>query len=114
MIRYALLEATNTQWVLSLERAANGILLAGIAANFVLAFWRRDLLGVGFGVGLLLSFSTSMYANYAFYNLVRCPACGDRLNRFKNGKKVPNKQAFTQLRAGNCCRHCGWAPSVGA
>jgi hypothetical protein len=114
MIRYPLLEATKKQWIVALELAANGILLAGVAATFVVAVWRRDLMGIGFASGAAISLAMTLYASYAFYNLVRCPACGGKLNRFKNGKKVPTKQAFTQLKAGHRCRHCGWQPSVGA
>ena len=114
MVRYPLLEATNKQWVVVLELAATGALLLGIVVNFVFAAWRPNLLGLGFGVGLAAFFAMSAFASYAFYNFVKCPSCGNKLNRFKNGKKVPSKQAYTQLKAGHCCRHCGWQPAVNA
>ncbi|WP_157798529.1 hypothetical protein [Dyella ginsengisoli] len=113
MKRYALLEATKTQWIVALEIASGYTLLVGVAASFAIASWNKAWMGLGFGAGLILSFIMTLYAGYAFYNLVKCPACGGRLNRFKNGKRVPKKQAFKQLEAGNRCRHCGWGPTVG-
>ena len=82
-------------------------------SSFIIAFWSQDAMGLGFGVGVLLSFAMNLYAGFAFYNFVQCPKCAKRLNRFKNGKRVPKKQAFTQLQAGHHCRHCGWVPALG-
>jgi hypothetical protein len=45
-----------------------------------------------------------------FYALVKCPNCKSKLNYFKNGNKVPNEQAWGDLRRGKACRHCGWQP----
>jgi transposase-like protein len=61
-----------------------------------------------------LSLVLELAAGFSFYNLINCPACGNKLNRFKNGKRVPRKQAYTQLQAGHGCRHCGWSPAAGA
>ena len=114
MIRYPLLEAVNKQWIVALELVASGVLLSGVVASLALGMWGHELMGLGFGIGVLLSLAVALWQSYAFYNLVTCPSCGKQLNRFKNGKKVPRKQAFTQLRSGYGCRHCGWRPSVGA
>ena len=114
MKEYPLLQATKKQWIVALEIASTLVLISGAAASLIIAIWIPDLMGLGFGVGVVLSFAMTMTAWFAFYNLVRCPACGKRLNRFKNGKRVPAKQAYTQLQAGHGCRHCGWKPQAGA
>jgi hypothetical protein len=114
MVRYPLLEAINKQWIVGLQLASSYILVVGAATSLVLGAWRHELMGLGFGTGVAVSLAMTAYASYAFYNLVQCPACGNRLNRFKNGRRVPAKQAYSQLAAGHRCRHCGWQPSVGA
>ncbi len=111
MKHYPLLQATNKQWIVALEIWSGYVLLCGAAASLVIAVWSADMMGLGFGAGLVLSFAMSFYARYAFYNLVKCPSCGKKLNRFKNGKRVPSKQAYTQLQVGKRCRHCGWEPA---
>jgi hypothetical protein len=114
MVRYPLLEAINKQWIVALQLASSYVLLAGAAASLALGYWRSELMGLGFGIGLVATLALSVFGSHAFYNWVQCPACGNRLNRFKNGRKVPAKQAYTQLSAGHQCRHCGWQPTVGA
>lgn len=109
--RYPLLEAIGKQWIVGLELWAIAIFGVAVVANFALAFVRPELLGLGVLVGGGIAFSVAFAGNELFYRSVRCPSCTKRLNCFKNGKRVPIKQAFSQLRCGGRCRHCGWQPS---
>ena len=109
-VRYALLEAIGKQWIVSVEILATALFGVCIVANFVVGYIWPDLFGLGALVGFVALFAVSLFGREMFYRGVHCPACKNRLNYFKNGKRVPLKQAYTQLRAGGSCRHCGWQP----
>jgi hypothetical protein len=100
------------EWIVKLYWVEMTILLGSIVVNFALGWWNPDWLGWGVMVGFPLAFVVAFIQWYCFYDLVKCPACNGKLNRFKNGNRVPIKQAHTQLRNGYGCRHCGWKPDV--
>jgi hypothetical protein len=100
------------EWVVQLYFVELFFLLGGIALNFFLGFLHREWFGLAAGVGIALSLVVAIVQAYCFYNLIRCPVCRGYLNRFKNGKRVPRKQAYTQLQNGYGCRHCGWTPGA--
>ena len=108
--RYPTLELLRKDWIALLQGYSVFALIAGFIASLILALWRPSLYSYGFGVGLVISIALSIVHYYSFYALIRCPSCGLNLNRFKNGNRVPMKQAYTQLGNGYGCRHCGWKP----
>ena len=63
-------------------------------------------------LGIATLFVFAFAHHLIFYNLVKCPNCNGKLNKFENGKNVPIKQAQTQLRTGYGCRHCCWKPQT--
>lgn len=111
-VRYALLEAIGKQWVVGVDMWAMAFFGVCVVANFAVGYFRPDLFGIVVLVGLPVAFAISFFGDEVFYRGVRCPACKERLNYFKNGKRVPSKQAFAQLREGGRCRHCGWEPTA--
>jgi hypothetical protein len=113
MSRYPTLDEINMSWVPVLGVAGPVVLVASVILGLLLAMFRSGLLGPTFGVGLALSLGLALAHGYVFYNHVTCPGCGGKLNKFKNGKNVPMKQAHKQLANGYGCRHCGWRPKRG-
>ena len=58
-------------------------------------------------VGAILSLSKLLL----FYNLIKCPSCGFKLNKYKNGNNRPWTQAKDNLQLGKPCPNCGWKPN---
>jgi hypothetical protein len=106
------LKAIRMEWVVTLSTVETFSFLGGIAIGFIAALLghRSDYLAIGACTGLITSFVLTFVYFYIFYNRVKCPLCHGKLNRFQNGKRVPGKQAHTQLKSGYGCRHCGWKP----
>ncbi len=106
------LRETGKEWMVTLAKAENFSLVIGVAIGFFAGLMFRDssYLAIGAGIGLIGTFVFGVAHWFAFYNMLRCPACQGKLNRFKNGNRVPRKQAHTQLNNGFGCRHCGWKP----
>ena len=104
------LQALKMEWIATLEPAALAIFLGSIGVNCVLGFWNPNWFGPGAVVGFPLSLAVDIAGWWCFYNLVKCPQCGGKINKFKNGKNVPRKQAWSQLEKLRCCKHCGWDP----
>ena len=109
------LKEIGMRWLAILSWIETYSMLGAIVIGLVAGLFVRDAtyLSFGAGLGLVASFFLGFVYSYIFYNLVKCRHCGKRLNHFKNGKKVPSKQAHTQLKAGFGCRHCGWMPRLG-
>lgn len=107
------LEVIGKQWILVLARVETYAMVIGILLGFASGMYFREPghLAIGAGLGFATALVSGLAYRFVFYNLLTCPACGGRLNRFRNGKRVPGKQAHTQLRNGFGCRHCGWKPS---
>lgn len=106
------LKAIRMEWVVRLPKLEILFLLGGIVGGVGASFFAHNsqYLAIGAGIGFLSSFIVEATYFVVFYNFVKCPECGEQLNRFKNGKNVPHKQAHTQLMQGFGCRHCGWKP----
>jgi hypothetical protein len=104
------LRAINMEWVARLYAVELFFLLGGIVLNFWLGSLHHEWFGLAAGAGFALALVVTLVQSYCFYNLVKCPVCRSKLNRFKNGRKVPLKQAYTQLQNGYGCRRCGWTP----
>ena len=112
MKRYPTLEAINMVWVSKFHLLGSIALLGGLVISIVLVLFQQPWAGLGFVIGAALSIVIGVIGQACFYRLVRCPNCHEHLNRFKNGKNVPAKQAWTQLGNGYGCRHCGWKPDM--
>ena len=93
-------------WIDKLEQIGLVIMLASVPVNFILAFWNPDWVGLGVAIGFSLSLALNFLHFWCFYNVIKCPLCGRKPNKFKNGKNVPMKQAYAQLRHCLACRHC--------
>ncbi len=106
------LRELGKEWMVALSKAETFALVIGVAPGLSAALIFRDssYLAIGAGLGLLSAFALGFCYWLAFYNLLRCPVCQGKLNRFKNGNRVPSKQAHAQLNNGSGCRHCGWKP----
>ena len=99
-------------WVSALDVASTVILIASVALGIALAvFVDGALLVTVVGIGVALSIAAGIANYHVFYNHVNCPRCKGNLNRYKNGKNVPTKQAYSQLANGYGCRHCDWKPN---
>ena len=103
------LRAIRKEWIANLKLLAELSCFGSIVVCLLL-FWMNEWDWYVFAFGFLLSFFVEFVHDWCFYNLVTCPQCGGKLNKFKNGKNVPMKQAYTQLGNGYGCRHCGWKP----
>ena len=79
--------------------------------NLVAEVSSADLFTYAALTGIVVGVALEMFHRWAFYRLVTCPSCGNGLNIYKNGKKVPEKNAYTRLRNMGPCRHCGWEPA---
>jgi hypothetical protein len=101
------IEAVSYQWIFKLERIGLIIMLLSVPINFLLAFWNREWLGLGVTIGFSLALAIHLIHFWCFYNLVKCPYCSGKLNKFKNGNNVPMKQAYARLRNFHACPHCG-------
>jgi hypothetical protein len=108
------LRELGKEWMVALAKAETFALVIGVALEFTAALIFRDssYLAIGAALGLLGTFAFGFICWLAFYNLLRCPACQAKLNRFKNGNRVPSKQAHAELKNGSGCRHCGWKPAA--
>lgn len=106
------LKAIRMEWIIILPKLAMLFLLGGIVGGVAASFfaYNSQYLAIGAGIGFLSSFIVEASYFIVFYNFVKCLECGGHLNKFKNGKNVPRKQAHTQLIQGFGCRHCGWKP----
>ena len=106
------LDAIGKQWIAKLE--VFGVLL--FAAGFVIAIACRLLQfpngDIAFAAGLVGSLVVTLVFHCLFYHLVKCPTCGKKLNKYKNGRNMPIKNAFTALRKGDGCKWCGWKPTA--
>ena len=111
MKRYETLEAIKMGWVTKVDGVAIFFLPAGAVAWLLIVLWRRDVATDVFITMAAASLAAALIHHLAFYRFVRCPVCHQQLNRFKNGKNVPMKQAYIQLGNGFGCRHCGWKPA---
>jgi rubredoxin len=82
--------------------------LLGIVPALLLLklFGRTDLLGSAASVFLVVSLVLALLQHYAFYNLIRCPMCSYNPTKFKNGKNMPVKTAWSKLRAYEVCPNC--------
>ena len=85
------------------------VLLIGVVLTFVM---QTDLLAYAAISAIILGIAASMTHYWLFYYTVLCPQCGNRMNFYKNGKKVPQKNAYTRLDTRGPCRHCGWPGSA--
>ena len=114
MLRSPTLQAIHMEWLSKFSVLEVIFLLGGIAVGLSVSLLLRNssYLSYGAAFGFITSFLLSAAYFFIFYNFVRCPVCRCKLNRFKNGKRVPSKQAHTQLTSGYGCRHCGWRPDV--
>ena len=98
-------------WIELLDGFALLFLVAGVAAEMVIRLLgARSYQGFGFGAGAVASFVSALVFHFCFYHLIKCPTCGKKLNKYKNGKNMPTKNAFTALEKGTGCRWCGWTP----
>ena len=111
MPHYPTLRAIRMEWVPKLLWVEMIIFFGSIVVSLALQGWNPRWRGLGVMVGFPLSLLLVFFHWYIFYDSVRCPTCHGKLNRFKNGKRVPIKQAYTQLGNGYGCRHCGWKPT---
>ena len=98
-------------WISYLEFCSIGVFVISIVVGFLVSAIDASFLGYSVGLGIFISLIIKAIDYYTFYKCVKCPECGGRLNKFKNGKNVPQKQAYTQLQNGYGCRHCGWKPN---
>ena len=111
-MKYPTLQELGLTWIFHLEWISAAVLPGSIVVGFLLAAVSRqeDALGAPTAIGFVVSLLFLFAHHYFFFSRVLCPSCGGKLNRFKNAKNVPVKQAYTQLRNGYGCRHCGWKP----
>jgi hypothetical protein len=65
--------------------------------------WAGATTVLTFGV----AFVVALVQRGLFYRAIRCPRCGHNPNRFKNGKNVPVKAAWTRLAPLTVCPQCG-------
>ena len=101
------------QWIPAIDLFGTFLLLLGIVVNFLLALFRIVDLGVGFAFGLAGYIMAEIIYSYSFYHLIKCPDCGHVLTKFKNGKNMPMKQAYTLLKNCSPCCNCGWTANTG-
>ena len=107
---YPTLNQLGMNWVVNFELIGTAVFFFLVLLGFVLPLFGFPYTPMFAGTGLLSMFLLGFIHDQIFYSRVKCPDCNGKLNRFKNGKRVPIKQAHTQLGNGYGCRHCGWKP----
>ena len=99
------------EWIVSLSKLGSVALVGGLPIAIFLSLLQIIDFSKVMLVAISLSFISEFISWWATYNLIKCPECGHRLCRFKNGKKMPIKQAYSSLRKGAACKKCGWVPT---
>ena len=99
------------EWIVSLSKLGSVALVGGLPIAILLSLLQIIDFSKAMLVAISLSFISEFISWWATYNLIKCPECGHRLCRFKNGKKMPIKQAYSSLRKGAACKKCGWIPT---
>lgn len=106
------LEVLHKEWIPRLELSSIAVLIGGLLLLMASAIFRVDDLAIG----AMLTFATSlildMLAYWCLYHLIKCPKCGHKLAKFKNGRNMPTKHAYSSFAVGAACRCCGWVPGT--
>jgi DNA-directed RNA polymerase subunit RPC12/RpoP len=100
------------EWIVSLSKLGSVALVGGLLIAILFSLLQIIDFSKAMLIVILLSFISEFTSWWATYNLIKCPECGHRLCRFKNGKKMPIKQAYSSLRKGVACKNCGWVPTL--
>lgn len=112
MSKYPTLQAIGMRWIVSFEMFGTCLFVALVLLGFSLPLVGRPYDPTYAFIGVVFMFVMGLMHYLVFYELVKCPSCSGKLNKFKNGNNVPIKQAHIQLNNGYGCRRCGWKPNL--
>lgn len=98
-------------WIVTMSKFSLAALVGGLPIAILLSLTDMADFSIVMLFAISLSFICELTSWWATYNLIKCPECGHKLCRFKNGNNMPIKQAYSLLRKGAPCKQCGWSPA---